>query len=59
VRGEAVNIKETPHHVPIGLMNDAIIKHKIEQGQILEYDDVELPDSVAKKAWEFTLSLVK
>lgn len=59
VRGEALTIKDAPHHVPIGLMNGAIIKRKVEQGQMLEVDDVELPDSKAKKAWDFTLSLVK
>lgn len=58
VRGEALSITETPQHVPIGLMNDAIIRRNIEPGQMLEYDDVELADSKAKDAWAFTLKLV-
>lgn len=59
VRGEAISIKNNPNHVPIGLMNDSVIKHKIEPGQMVEIDDVEIPDSKAYEAWKYTLNLVK
>jgi predicted homoserine dehydrogenase-like protein len=58
VRGEALSIKDSPEHVPIGLMNDAIVRRKIEPGQMLEYDDVDLAVSKANDAWAFTLKLV-
>lgn len=59
VRGEAVVIADTPNHVPIGLMNDVIINRKIEPGQMIEIDDVEIPDSKAYEGWQYTLTLIK
>lgn len=58
VRGEALEIVDAPNHVPIGLMNDAVIKRKIEPGQIIEFDDVEIPDSRAFEAYKYMLDLV-
>lgn len=52
VRGIAVNIKEHKGHVPIGLMKDAVIKRPVASGAELTFDDVELPDSLAVKAWK-------
>jgi len=52
VRGIAVKIKEHKGHVPIGLMKDAIIKRSVAAGAELTFDDVELPDSLAVKAWK-------
>jgi predicted homoserine dehydrogenase-like protein len=55
VRGEAVTIAEQPQHVPIGLMSQVHIKKNIEPGQLITFDDVELPESMAYQAWMETL----
>ena len=52
VRGIAVKIKEHKGHVPIGLMKDVIIKRPVARGAELTFDDIELPDSLAVKAWK-------
>jgi len=52
VRGIAVKIKEHQGHVPIGLMKDVIIKKAVAAGDELTFDDIELPDSLAVKAWK-------
>ncbi len=52
VRGIAVRIKEHKGHVPIGLMKDAVIKRPVAGGAELTFDDVELPNSLAVKAWK-------
>ena len=51
VRGEALKMKEHKNHVPIGLLNDAVITRHIEEGQLLTFDDVVIPESLALKAW--------
>lgn len=51
VRGEAVKIIENPDHVPIGLLSGAVVKNEIEPGQVLTFADIDLPDSLAVKAW--------
>ena len=58
VRGEALTIKDLPTHVPMGLIDDVVIKRTVEPGQMLEFDDVEIPDSRAYEAWKFTLNLL-
>jgi predicted homoserine dehydrogenase-like protein len=58
IRGEAISIKEAPNHVPIGLVKDIIIKHQIEPGQMLQFDDVDVPESKAYDAWQYTLNLI-
>lgn len=58
VRGEAVRIKDIPDHVPLGLMYDVVIKRKVETGQILTFDDIEIEDSKALNAWLNTRSVV-
>ena len=50
-RGSAVKIGEQPNAVPIGLLEDVILKRKIERDQILTFDDVELNDTVALRCW--------
>lgn len=55
VRGEAINIIEQPNMVPIGLISNARIKRKIEPGQIITFDDVDLPESLALTAWDETI----
>ena len=58
VRGEALSIKDIPNHVPIGLVKDVVIKRRVEPGQVLLFDDIEIPESLALNAWKYTLSLV-
>jgi len=52
VRGIAVRIKDSPTHVPIGLLSNAVVKRHIEPEQQISFDDVELPDSLALRAWQ-------
>ncbi|MHA2939502.1 hypothetical protein ACXJY6_14565 [Vibrio sp. RC27] len=52
VRGIVVKIAENPGHVPIGLMADVTIKREIKAGQQITFDDIEIPDSLAVKAWK-------
>lgn len=61
VRGEAITIAEQPDHVPVGLLSQAHIKRNIEPGQVITFDDIEIPESLAYKAWNETLedNLVK
>lgn len=51
VRGEALRLKENKGHLPIGLLNSAVIIRPIEEGQFITFDDVEIPESLALKAW--------
>lgn len=51
VRGVAVRIVENVDHVPIGLVRNAVIRRTVEPEQILTFDDMELPESVALGAW--------
>ncbi|GAO28500.1 NAD(P)-dependent oxidoreductase [Geofilum rubicundum] len=51
VRGEAVKLADQPGMIPIGLLNQAWLKRKVEPGQILTFDDVEIPESLALTAW--------
>lgn len=57
IRGEAVQINEAPNHVPIGLVKDVVIKRKVEPGQVIMFDDVEVPELNAYDAWQYTLNL--
>ena len=59
VRGEAINIVNFPNHVPIGLVNNVVLKRRVNPGKILEFDDIEIPESKAYDAWRFTLNLVE
>lgn len=52
VRGIAVRIKEHQGHVPIGLMQDAVMKRPVTAGEEITFDDVELPDSLALEIWK-------
>lgn len=52
VRGEAVKISENPQHLPIGLVFDVVLKRYVEPGEIVTFDDVEIPESQALIAWQ-------
>lgn len=47
VRGEALKMEMAGGYVPIPLLDGAIIRRQVETGQILSFDDVELPESRA------------
>lgn len=51
VRGIAVRIVDDPDHVPIGLLDNAIVKNSIEPGQRIRFQDVDVPDSLALSVW--------
>ncbi len=59
VRGEAVRILDEPDHVPIGLLADAVLTRDVEAGELLRFDDVELPDTLALHAWQTILERVR
>jgi predicted homoserine dehydrogenase-like protein len=46
-RGIGVSIDNNPNHVPICLLDEARLINEVEEGQIITFDDVELPDSYA------------
>lgn len=47
VRGEAARIADVRGHVPIGMIQNAVVTRPVSAGQVLSFDDVELPDSLA------------
>lgn len=49
VRGEAALISDYMNAVPLGLLNSVHVITNIEPGQILTWNDVEIPDSLALK----------
>jgi predicted homoserine dehydrogenase-like protein len=51
VRGIAVRIADNRDHVPIGLLADAVVTRHIKPGEQISFADVELPESLALKAW--------
>lgn len=50
VRGEAVLTIEAPNAVPMGMLDGVRIVNKVEKGQTLTWDDVEIPDCRALTA---------
>lgn len=52
VRGIAVEMKDNIGHIPIGLVSDAVIRRPVAEGTRLTFDDIEVPDSLALKAWK-------
>ncbi|WP_154853246.1 NAD(P)-dependent oxidoreductase [Cyclobacterium xiamenense] len=56
VRGEALEIKVNPEHVPIGLLSKVQLKRNIEQGELITFDDINIPDSLALTAWKSILA---
>lgn len=59
VRGVAIKIADNPGHVPIGLLTDAVITKPVESGRLITFEDVEIPDSLALKAWQHVESKAK
>ena len=54
-RGEAMRFTQCEDAPPIGLLTGARLKHSVSAGQIIAASDVDIPDSIAKKAWEHTV----
>lgn len=54
-RGEAMRYTQCEDAPPIGLLTGARLKHSVAAGQIVSASDVDIPDSLAKKAWEHTV----
>lgn len=50
-RGVAVGIPTHLNNVPIGLLFDGQIARKVEQGNLIEFSDIELPESLALRVW--------
>jgi predicted homoserine dehydrogenase-like protein len=52
LRGTCVNIADRPGHVPICLASDLRLTRRVEAGQLITMDDVELPETEALAAWQ-------
>lgn len=59
VRGEAIRILDEPDHVPIGLLANAVLTRDVDAGELIRFDDVELPDTLALHAWQTVLERVR
>ena len=51
VRGITIKMQDHAHHVPIGLLYDAVLKKDADADRLLTFDDVEIPESLALRAW--------
>ncbi len=51
VRGECVKIADYAGHAPIGLMHHVVLRKKVPAGEIITLNDLDLPDSLALRAW--------
>lgn len=52
LRGICVNIADRPGHLPICLANDLRLKTSVEEGQVLTFADVDIPDTPALQMWK-------
>jgi len=50
--GIVVKIKENIGHMPIGLLYNGVVTKPIEKGEYLTFDNTEIPDSLAVRAWK-------
>jgi predicted homoserine dehydrogenase-like protein len=58
VRGVGVEISQNAGHLPIGLLSGARLTQRIEAGETLKLADVEIPNSLALRAWQHIERLV-
>lgn len=56
LRGHAIRTEDHPDHVPIGLIKEAESTRDIAQGEIVVFDDLELPESLALSLWNESIS---
>lgn len=52
LRGVAVNIKDQPDHVPIGLIQNAKVTKDVRIGEMISFELASVPDSLALQCWE-------
>lgn len=52
VRGIAMNIKDQPDHVPIGLLQNTKVTRNIRAGEMISFDRTSVPESRALRCWE-------
>jgi len=45
--------------VPIGLLQNVRIRENMEEGQIIRFSDVDIPTSMATKAWFNTIECLE
>ena len=55
IRGAAMLIKINKDKIPMVLIANATLKRDIKEGEIISVDDVKIPKSLARTAWECTL----
>jgi predicted homoserine dehydrogenase-like protein len=51
LRGECLRAADHLGHLPIGLAHNARVRRRIKAGEIVEMADMDLPDSLALRAW--------
>lgn len=51
LRGEGISISDIPNHVPIGLIKNAVIRKDVGEGEVITFDDIDLPDTLALSLW--------
>jgi predicted homoserine dehydrogenase-like protein len=51
LRGAAVRIADRPDHLPIGLANAVRVRRKVDAGEVLTFDDVDLADADLVALW--------
>lgn len=56
MRGEAIVIEGNREHVPIGLLENAVLKKEVKKGNVITYDDVEFTDDYALNIWKSILN---
>lgn len=56
VRGEAIRIDDNPKHIPIGLLNNAVLKRDISKGEVIQFDDINIDDDLCIDIWHKILS---
>jgi predicted homoserine dehydrogenase-like protein len=56
LRGQTMRYVQSEDAPPIGLLSGARLRHSVSAGQMISASDVDIPDSLAKRAWEETLS---
>lgn len=52
LRGVAVNIKDQPDHVPIGLLQNAKLIKDVRMGEMISFELASVQDSLALQCWE-------
>ena len=51
VRGHAVEIEKSLDHVPMGLMQNVRVIEPLERGEVVTFEHLEVPDSLAVDLW--------